>query len=118
MQRSTIAITLGVLCFLALTSWLRAQTANGSLRGEVQDQRGGRIAEADISLDASGIGLKQEATSDSNGEFRVNDLPPGPYHVMVSAKGFADASTDVSVVVSFVRDLSVTLKASTAPETV
>ena len=97
---------------------LRAQTPSGSLRGEVQDQNGGRIRSATISVESRGSDLKRQAQSDERGEFRVNALLPGQYHVVVTAEGFAPASADVNVVVSTVRDLSVTLKPAAVAQTV
>jgi len=96
----------------------QAQTPNGSLRGEVQDTNGARVAAATIAVEARGSGWKREVKSDYRGEFRVNDILPGPYHVVARAQGFAEASSDVDVVVSFVRDLLVTLKPAAVPQTV
>lgn len=120
-------ISTGFVKFLAITLFLsstfclqlsQAQTSTGSLRGEVQDSSGGRVASASVSVEAKGSGVMREVNSDEHGEFRVNDLLPGPYRVLVRAAGFVEAESDVNVVVSFVRDLSVTLKASSAPQTV
>ncbi len=40
------------------------------------------------------------------------------YHLVVNAQGFAEASADVAVIVSSVRDVTVTLKPVAAKETV
>jgi hypothetical protein len=100
-----------VLLLLALYGVLNwAQTPNGVLRGEVQDASGARVAGAQIRAVASELSFVREAKANGNGEFRIEGLIPGPYRVRISAKGFADAISDVQVVVSTVRDLSVTLK--------
>ena len=121
-KRRTLAVHIpgAILLFLiTITSQIcGAQTSTGSLRGEVQDRNGGRIANAAIIVEAKGSGLRREVKSDDHGEFRVNDLLPGPYRVMVNANGFAEADSDVNVVVSFVRDLAVTMHPATAPQTV
>jgi hypothetical protein len=120
-QRTLALGSFATLLFLILSvSWQlsQGQTASGSLRGEVQDTNGRRIAAATIVVEARGSGLTREVKSDDRGEFRVHDLLPGPYHVVVRAQGFADASSDVNAVVSFVRDLSVTLKPATVQQTV
>ena len=103
-----------------LISWQlsQGQTANGSLRGEVQDANGRRVAAATVSVEARGSGWKREVKADDRGEFRVNDLLPGPYRVVVRAEGFAEASSNVDVVVSFVRDLLVALKPAPVQQTV
>ena len=43
---------------------------------------------------------------------------PGDYHVVVNSKGFAEASSDVTVLVSNVRDLLVVLRPAAVEETV
>ncbi len=48
----------------------------------------------------------------------MEDLPPGFYHVTVAARGFADASADVLIVVSSVREISVTLQPGVVSEKV
>ena len=110
-----------ILLFLIISvfwQFAQAQTPSGSLRGEVQDSNGGRVAAATIVVEARGSAWKREVKSDDRGEFRVNDILPGPYHVVARAQGFAEASSDVDVVVSFVRDLLVTLKPAAVPQTV
>jgi hypothetical protein len=52
------------------------------------------------------------------GEFRIEGLLPGSYRVIVTAKGFAQATADVDVAVSVVRDINVTLKLESGRETV
>ncbi|MGC2324017.1 MAG: carboxypeptidase regulatory-like domain-containing protein [Terriglobales bacterium] len=116
--------TLGVfpilLFLITLISWQlsQGQTASGSLRGEVQDANGRRVAAATVTVEARGSGLRREVKADDHGEFRVNDLLPGPYRVVVRAEGFGEASSDVDVVVSFVRDLLVALKPAAVQQTV
>ena len=97
---------------------LQAQNPRGTLRGEVQDATGGRIAGAKVVARSQTSSLSREATSNERGEFRVEGLLPGAYHVTVTAQSFAEASADVDVVVSMVRDLTVTLKPAGAPESV
>jgi len=119
-KQPTLVRGVFLLFLIVSVSWQfsQAQTPNGSLRGEVQDSNGGRVAAATIVVEARGSGLKREVKSDDRGEFRVNDILPGPYHVVARARGFAEASSDVDVVVSFVRDLLVTMKPAAAPQTV
>jgi hypothetical protein len=107
------------MLFLALLpSALLAQNSRGTLRGIVQDSNGGRIPAAKIVIHAAESSLQREATSDSRGEFRLDDLLPGTYQARVSAPGFAAASADVKVIISSVKEIKVTLKPQTVQETV
>jgi carboxypeptidase family protein/TonB-dependent receptor-like protein len=100
---SALALTLASPCS-------RAQDFRGSLVGTVQDSTGARIPSAKITIRASESSLERQTSSDASGGFRLDDLMPGAYHVTVSAPGFADAHSDVRVIVSTVQQLSVTMK--------
>ena len=113
--------TIGCLCVLLYCAGALvapAQEFRGALRGVVQDARGGRVPAAKIVVQAAESSLGREASSDTRGEFRLDDLLPGAYRLRVIASGFAEASAQVSVVVSSVREITVTLKPLTVQETV
>jgi len=97
---------------------LAAQSPRGSLRGTVQDATGARVAGARIVAQLADSAIRREVISEDRGEFRLDDLIPGSYHLTVDAKGFAPAQSDVSVAVSLVRDVTVTLKLVTEAQTV
>ena len=108
-------LTVGFFC---LTLSLAAQNPNGSLRGEVQDASAARVAGAQVVVQVVGSSFRREAVADSRGEFRMEGLMPGRYHMVATAKGFAQAEADVEVAVSVVRDLSITLKPESGRESV
>ncbi len=107
-----------VVLVLVLLAPMKAQNPRGSLRGAVQDATGARISSAKISAQSVDSPMRREARSEDRGEFRIDDLPAGDYHIRVDATGFSEAQADVSVAVSSVREVTVTLKAVAAPETV
>ncbi len=95
-----------------------AQNPNGALRGEVQDASSARVAGARIVVQSMGSSITRETVANDRGEFRIEGLLPGSYHVAVTAKGFAEATADVNVAVSVVRDIAVTLTLARGHETV
>jgi carboxypeptidase family protein len=95
-----------------------AQNPRGTLRGTVQDSNGGRVGGAKITVQAAESSFRREATSDSGGEFRLDDLLPGVYQARASAPGFAEASANVKVIISSVQEITVTLKPQTIQQTV
>jgi len=114
---SAVAILL-VFLFAFSPAFVHAQNANGTLRGEVQDTSGARVAGARIVVQSSGSSITREVSANERGEFRIEGLRPGAYHVTVTAKGFAEATAEVDVAVSVVRDIAVALKPQNARETV
>ena len=114
-RQTSIPITVLAIFFAAT---LNAQNVRGSLRGTVQDVSGARISSAKIVALLSASSVQREATSEDRGEFRLDDLQPGNYRITIHAAGFAPAQADVIVAVATVRDITVTLKPSAAPETV
>jgi carboxypeptidase family protein len=66
-----------------------AAEGSASVAGTVVDVRGAAIPGADVSL-AHGDGTQlQTMVSEANGEFNFTKILPGPYLVIVNAKGFA-----------------------------
>jgi hypothetical protein len=84
----------------------------------VQDLTGARVASAKIVLQAVDSSMQREAASEDRGEFRLDDLLPGPYRMSVSATGFAPAQADITIAIGSVREVTVTLKPVAATETV
>jgi hypothetical protein len=79
MRRSLPAITFVFWLLSAVLSCphCAAQNPRGTLRGIAEDQSGGRVPSAKISIRAAGFSMAREVLSDSRGEFRLDDLQPG-----------------------------------------
>jgi hypothetical protein len=109
---------LGIFVILFAASLTQAQNTRGTLRGTVQDPSGARIPSAKIVVDAADLAFNREGASNNRGEFRIDDLPIATYHIIVSANGFADAVSDVQVLLSSVREIMVTLNPAVVRQTV
>ncbi len=107
-----------VICALALAASALAQNPRGALRGTVEDPSGARVPGARIEINSLDSSIRREADSGDQGEFRVEGLAPGMYRVVVSASGFASAHTELSIDLSYVREIKVTLKAGASPQSV
>ena len=106
------------LAFLSVPMSLSAQTATGALRGEVEDISGARIAGARLTVQSAGFSVSRQGMTNDRGEFRIEGLSPGHYHVIAQANGFEDANSEVDVAVSLVRDIFVVLKPHAGRESV
>jgi hypothetical protein len=106
------------LALLLLPFVLLAQNPRGSLRGTVQDSSGGRISSAKIVVEAPEWALQRETIANDQGDFRIDNLVAGKYRLIVSAKGFADASSDVQVNISSTQEMTVVLRPQAVQQTV
>ena len=115
---SLTKLALALLSALLLLRPVLAQSPRGSLRGAVQDETGARVSNATILVQSSDSSLRREANSEDRGEFRIDDLLPGKYRIVVSAAGFSDAVAEVPIAVSSVREITVTLKAAVSAQSI
>jgi hypothetical protein len=99
-----------LLLALASSSVLLAQTYRGSLEGVISDSSGASVPAAQVTLRGVGFSFARAAVSDDRGTFRLDDVPPGAYNLVVQKPGFSDASAQVRVAVGVVRDVAVILK--------
>jgi hypothetical protein len=95
-----------------------AQKFHGSLRGIVQDVSQARVPSATIILRAAESSVEVQANTNEQGEFRVDNLAPGTYRLLVNAKGFDQTLSDVTIMVSSVRDITITLQPGAVQQTV
>jgi hypothetical protein len=107
-------LVLGIF-FSLWQAW--SQDFRGRLTGAINDAFGGRIASASIVIRSAESGVERRATSGPEGEFRVDNLLPGSYLVVVTAAGFAEARADVNVLVGSLRELTVTLQPASVQQT-
>src|SRR5260370_38887181 len=117
MTRKPRQTAFSILAAILLAAALHAQNVRGSLRGTVQDVSGARISSAKIVAQLSASSVQREAISEDRGEFRLDDLQPGNYRITITAAGFTTAQAEVVVAVATVRDITVTMKPSAAPDT-
>src|SRR6266436_7842180 len=97
------------LCFGAIPA--RAQMGNsGSIEGVVKDASGGAIAGAKVKISNPVSGFTREAVTGVDGSFRITNVPFNPYHMTVSADGFAKYQQDVDVRSTVPTTLQISLK--------
>jgi hypothetical protein len=81
-------LLIGLLLVIQITA--RAQKTYGSVKGTIVDTTGKQdLSEATVSVtpisDSSDI---QYATTDKNGSFRIKNLTPGNYSLLISFEGY------------------------------
>ncbi len=89
MRRASVLI----ICILYSLSAFAQDAATGAIHGTVLDPAGSRIAQASIVAVNSDTGARYSATSDAEGRFSLDLLPPGDYSARAVAQGMSPQVT-------------------------
>src|SRR6202521_1655516 len=68
---------------------------SGSINGTVVDPTGAVVAKATVEIRNPVSGLDRSTTTDAAGKFAFTNIPFNPYHLVVTAEGFAALVQDV-----------------------
>ncbi len=107
-----------ILLAAALGSQASAQTASGSLRGQVTDPSGALVTTATVTATSS-TGEIRSATTNAQGSYEIRGLATGKYAVSAVAKGFApNKQSDVAVSAGTAQQLDFALEIAVEEEKV
>lgn len=85
LRRASVLLS---LILVLLSSTLPAQETAGAVRGEVTDSSSARMADVQIELTNSDTGTVYRQTSNAEGLYTFNLIPPGTYAIRASMTGF------------------------------
>jgi hypothetical protein len=109
-------LLLGVL-FVSLCAW--GQSSNsGTIQGVVKDPSGAVVPGAKVEVSDPVSGFQRETITGSAGDFAFPNVPFNPYHLVVTANGFAPYVQDVEVRAAVPISLQVSLSLAGAKTTV
>src|SRR5271166_4397925 len=86
-----------VLFCVALGLQAYAQSGSGSLNGTVVDPSGAVVPNAKVEIHQLVSGFDRTTITDGKGNFSFSNVPFNPYHMTVTAAGFAPSAQDVEV---------------------
>ena len=95
-RKSLHAAFILVFC-LALGLHAYAQSGGGSISGTVLDPSGAVVPNATVEIHNPVSAFDRSTTTDSSGKFNFPNVPFNPYHMTVTAAGFAQNAQDVEV---------------------
>jgi TonB-dependent receptor len=107
-----LAATLMISQIATLTAWSQARA--GTITGVVTDPSEAVLPGAAVKLDPGGV----NAVSDSQGQFIITNVTPGPYTVTVNYVGFSPATTSVTVASGQVANVNVVLNVSSESQNI
>ena len=88
------------ICIMLVASLCAQQTApvSGTIQGTVTDSSGAVVEAAIVSLQAPASTTQRTTLTDQTGSFHFSAVEPGAYTLTITAGGFADRTTKVSVI--------------------
>src|SRR5208337_38052 len=75
----------------------RAQSRGSSISGTILDHPGAVVANAKVQIHNVVSGYDRTTAADSKGNFSFPNVPFNPYHMTVTAEGFAHYSQDLEI---------------------
>jgi hypothetical protein len=114
--RGFIVLAVFLIQFLHFAA---AQTgSSGTIEGVVKDPSGASVVDATVEIKDPVSGYLKTTSTNAEGAFRFSNVPFNPYHMTVTAKGFAPYSQDVEVRSLVSTKVEVPLKIGTEATTV
>src|ERR1017187_847715 len=90
----------------------------GTIQGTVLDSSGGALPNASITIRNAVSGHTQSTVSASDGSFRIANIPPNPYHLEVTARGFNAFKQDLDIRSAVPVQVKATLDVAGSKETI
>ena len=114
--RSLFLVFVQVFLLAAAAS---AQLGNaGTIEGAVKDPSGGSIPGAKVEIVNPVSGFQRETITDTDGSFKLANVPFNPYHMVVTATGFGSYMQDVDLRSTVPVNLQIALKVGTTAQTI
>ena len=79
---------------LFATSAMAQTSTTGSIEGSVTDPNGAAVKGASVMVTSPNLISPQTGTTDDNGHYKILNLPPGTYKVVVEGSGFGKFEQD------------------------
>jgi len=117
-RRVVVGVLMALSTLLLLLSTAAFGQGSGSIKGDVVDEKGGKVSRAEVLL-RSPAGVQLSTSTNDDGTFEFSGIPSGQYLIEVKAQGFsAFASDKIIVERGQSKHLEVTLKVATVNENV
>jgi hypothetical protein len=114
--RIGLCLAIAAAALLSMQAPLHAQTESGTLTGTVADSAAAVVPGATVTVMNTATGEIRKTVTNGSGVFSIPALPPGPYTVDATAKGFEDDTSAVTLSVGQVLNINFSLKVGSASE--
>ena len=119
-QKSWLAAAMVAVAVVLSVGAANAQSggSSGSINGTVLDPSGAVVANAKVEIHQAVSGYDRTTTTDSKGNFNFTNVPFNPYHMTVTAAGFAQYAQDVEIRSVVPANVKISLQVSGSSTTV
>ena len=111
-------VAIFAVIFIATASWPQSAGNSGSINGTLVDTTGAVVPKAVVEIRNPVSGFDRTTTTDNAGRFEFTNIPFNPYHLTVTAAGFAARVQDVEPRSSVPVTVAIQLKVATSTEQV
>ena len=92
-----VAILVVSLCLAGTLANAQSGGNSGSISGTILDPTGAVVPNATVEVHNPVSHFDRSTTTDKSGNFSIPNVPFNPYHMTVTATGFAQSAQDVDV---------------------
>jgi outer membrane receptor protein involved in Fe transport len=121
MMKKMFMFVMAMALALFAISAMGQSSTTGSIEGSVIDPNGAAVRGATVSVTSPNLISPQSATTDDNGRYKILNLPPGTYKVVIEGSGFGKFEQDgvgVNLGRTATADAQLSLATATASVTV
>lgn len=97
MKNRWLVISLALALCACFSILVVAQETTGGLQGTVKDPSGAVVPHAQVVVTSPTLVGSKQLDTDSSGNYRFSNLPPGNYTITVTAKGFATSKRELTL---------------------
>ena len=116
-RKSLLATSMFVF-YLSFGLFADAQSNSASISGTVLDSTGAVVPNAPVEIHNPVSAFERSTTTDSTGRFSFPNVPFNPYHLKVTAAGFAPYAQDVEIRSAVPVDIKISLQVAGSSESV
>jgi hypothetical protein len=117
-HKSWLAAAMVAVAAVLSVGAANAQSGGSSIGGAVLDPSGAVVANAKVQIHNAVSGYDRTTTTDSKGNFSFPNVPFNPYHMTVTAAGFAQYAQDVEIRSALGVNVKVSLTVASSTDTV
>jgi hypothetical protein len=114
----SLRAAIAVLFFFALSLAAYGQASSAAIAGSVVDSTGAVVPGAKVEIHNPVSAFDRSTTTDASGSFIFPNVPFNPYHLSVTAAGFAPHAQDVEIRSSVPLNVKVNLSVAGSADTV